>query len=145
MKQIAIKFKTQEAAEEFTLAFASSGSEAMIQESADSRTVVISSSSPRALSFVRGVAKDMHESAVCRGYANRLLGAITESVATDHAVKVSLMDGSEIQVNPQNARLLASVHDRLDEGKQVPFLVFASESSNSYQHAVGFATANERD
>lgn len=145
MKQISVKFKTQKAAEDFILAFASSGSEAMIQESADSRTVVVSTSSPRAASFVRGVVRDMHESAVCRGYANRLLGAITESVATDHAVKVSLMDGSDVQVNPQNARLLASIHDRLEEGKQIPFLVFASESRSSYEHAVGFATANERD
>lgn len=145
MKQISVKFKTQKAAEDFILAFASSGSEATIQESADSRTVVVSTSSPRAASFVRGVVKDMHESAVCRGYANRLLGAITESVATGNSSKVSLMDGSEIRVNPQNARLLASVHDRLDEGKQIPFLVFASESRSSYEHAVGFATANERE
>lgn len=145
MKQISVKFKTQKAAEDFILAFASSGSEATIQESADSGTVVVSTSSPRAASFVRGVVKDMHESAVCRGYANRLLGAITESVATDRAIAVSLMDGSEVQVNPQNARLLANIHDRLDEGRQVPFLVFASESRNSYEHAVGFATANERE
>lgn len=145
MKQIAVKFKTQKAAEEFLHAFASSGGDAAIQESADSKTVVISSASTRTLSFVREVARDMHESANCRKYAKALLGAISEAVMNDLPSQVSLMDGGEVALTPRNARLLANLHDMLDESRQASFLVFACESKASHEHALGFALTNERD
>ena len=145
MKQITVKFKTQKAAEEFLHAFASSGGDASIQESADSKTVTISSTSARTMSFVREVIRDMHESANCRKHANRLLDAISEAVMNDSPSRVALMDGGEVALTPRNARLLANLHDMLNESRQSSFLVFACESKASHEHALGFAITNERD
>lgn len=147
MKQVTVKFKTEEAAREFVLAFASSGGDASIHEDVDSgnRSVTVVSSSSRTLSFVREVAKDMHESINCRKYANGLLRAISEAVESDMDSEVFLMDGNKISLSPRNASLLSRLHDRLDESRQAPFLVFACESRSSHEHALGFALTNERD
>ena len=147
MKQIAVHFKTEEAARDFVLALSSSGGEAIIHEDVDSgsKTVTVASSSTRAISFVREVAKDMHESINCRKYANGLLRSIREAVETDMASEVLLMDGGKVALSPRNAGLLSRLHDRLDNSRQASFLVFACESKTSHEHALGFALTNERD
>lgn len=147
MKQITVRFKTEEAAKDFALAFASSGGEATIHENAQNgiRSVTVVSSSSRAISFVREVAKDMHESINCRKYAHGLLRAINEAVESDMASEVLLMDGGKVALSPRNAGLLSRLHDRLDESRQASFLVFACESKSSHEHALGFALTNERD
>jgi hypothetical protein len=143
LKTVSVKFKTAEAAQQFATSLGGLGEGTDV--SVDGTSTVVRSENPRMIMYIQHLAKDIRESASCRDYAKRLLGAINESISSDSSTRMSLMDGTEVKITPQQARLLAAVHDGLLGENQVPFLVFASESKDTYQNAADFAASFERD
>jgi hypothetical protein len=143
LKTVSVKFKTEEAAQRFVVSLGGLGEDT--EASVSGTSAVVRSENPRMIMYIQHLAKDIRESASCRGYAKRLLAAINESISTNSSARMALMDGTEVRVTPKQARLLAAVHDGLLGENQVPFLVFASESKNTYQNAADFAASFERD
>jgi hypothetical protein len=143
LKTVSVKFKTEEAAQRFVVSLGGLGEDT--EASVNGTSAVVRSENPRMIMYIQHLAKDIGESASCRGYAKRLLAAINESISTNSSARMALMDGTEVRVTPKQARLLAAVHDGLLGENQVPFLVFASESKNTYQNAADFAASFERD
>lgn len=143
MKAVSVKFKTAEAAQKFAASLGGLGEGTDI--SVEGTSAVVRSENPRMIMYIQHLAKDIRESASCVGYAKRLLGAIHESISTNSSSTVALMDGTEVRITPRHARLMAYLHDGFLGETQLPFLVFATESKDTYQHAVDFAASFERD
>ena len=141
MGKITVKFKSNKAAEEFAANFSILGDRAMVE--VRESTAVVSSDDPKALRFVKQSANDYIEEIRCRGMADRLLLAITECIKSGKGTTVQLMDNSTQQVTVRHAEAIASAYDKLSEENQTAFLVLASESKDTFTHAVNFARSNE--
>ena len=141
MGKITVKFKSNKAAEEFAANFSILGDKAMVD--VRESTAVVSSDDPKALRFVKQSANDYIEEIRCRGMADRLLLAITECIKSGKGTTVQLMDNSTQQVTVRHAEAIASAYDKLSEENQTAFLVLASESKDTFTHAVNFARSNE--
>ena len=141
MGKITVKFKSNKAAEEFAANFSILGDRAMVE--VRESTAVVSSDDPKALRFVKQSATDYIEEIRCRGMADRLLLAITECIKSGKGTTVQLMDNSTQQVTVRHAEAIASAYDKLSEENQTAFLVLASESKDTFTHAVNFARSNE--
>ena len=143
MPKVAVKFKSNKAAEEFAAAFSVLGDKAVVE--INESTAIVSSDDPKALRFVKQSANEYVEELYCRSMANRLLGAITECIRNGKETTVQLMDNSAQKVTVRHAEAIASMYDKLSEENQTAFLVLATESKDTYEHAVNFARSNEGD
>lgn len=141
MPSVTVKFKSNKAAEQFAANFSMLGERATVE--IRESNAIVSSDDHKAVRFVKHMASDLAEEMRCTAYANRMLSAILECMATGESRKVSLMDNTEQQMTVRQAEVLGSTHDRLNEENQAAFLVLASESKDAYAHAVNFARTNE--
>jgi hypothetical protein len=143
MPKISIKFKSNNAAEEFATNFSILGDKASI--AVNESTAVVSSDDPKAIRFVKQSALEHVEEVRYKGMANRFLSVITECIKSSKETTVELMDSTTQQVTVRHAKAIASAYDRLSEENQTAFLVLATESKDTYAHAVNFAKANEEN
>ena len=143
MPKVAVKFKSNKAAEEFAAAFSVLGGKAAVE--INESTAIVSSNDPKAIRFVKQSANEYVEELYWRSMANRLLAAITECIGNGKETTVQLMDNSTQKVTVRHAEAIASVYDRLSEENQTAFLVLATESKDTYAHTVNFAKANEEN
>jgi hypothetical protein len=143
MAKVSVKFKSNKAAEEFAANFSILGDRATVE--VRESTAVVSSDDPKALRFVKQSATDYVEEVRYKGMANRLLSAIAECIKSGKGTTVELMDNTKQQVTVRHAEAIASAYDRLSEENQTAFLVLATESKDTYAHAVNFAKANEEN
>lgn len=141
MPSVTVKFKSNEAASDFAASLSIMGDKAAIE--VNESTAVVSSDDPKAVRFVKHTADEMVESALWMTHANRMLSAIMECVSSNKSQAIKLMDGTNQTVTVRQAEALMSLHDRLNEENQGSLLILASESSDSYNHAVNFARTNE--
>lgn len=141
MPKVAVKFKSNKAAEEFAANFSVLGDKAAVE--INESTAIVSSDDPKALRFVKQSANEYVEELYCKSMANRLLTAITECISNGKETTVQLMDNNTQKVTVRHAEAIASVYDKLSEENQTAFLVLATESKDTYAHAVNFAKANE--
>ena len=141
MASVKVKFKSNEAASEFAATLSTMGNKADV--SIDESTAVISSEDPAAVRFVKSMAEEMFQEKMWSAYANRMLSTIMKCVAEDKSESVVLMDNTKQIVTKRQAEALVSMHDRLSEENQISFLLLASESQDSYMHALNFAKTNE--
>ena len=141
MAKVSVKFKSNKAAEEFAANFSILGDRATVE--VQESTAVVSSDDPKALRFVKQSATDYLEAIRCGGMADRLLLAITECIKSGKGATIELMDNSKQQMSVRHAEAIASAYDKLSEENQTAFLVLASESKDTFIHAVNFARSNE--
>lgn len=143
MPKIAVKFKSNKAAEEFAASFAILGDTTSIE--IKESTAIMSSNNPKALRFVRQTTNEYVEEMRYKSMANRLLTAITESINSGRETVLQLMDNSKQKITTHHAEAIASVYDRLSEENQTAFLVLATMSKDTYTHAINFAKSNKEN
>lgn len=143
MGKITVKFKSDKAANEFATNLSVLEGRADVAV-IDGGSVVITSEDTIAMAFAKTMVEDIREEILCAMWGNRLLKAITESIANDSTIEFRMMNGDLQPISPRHARALAHMHDTLNEAKQTAFLVFAVESKQGYEQAVNFARANDK-
>ncbi len=143
MSKIAVKFKSNKAAEEFAATFSVLGGNTIVE--IKESTAIVTSNDPKAIRFVKQSANEHVEEVYCRNMANRLLAAITECINSGKETVLQLMNGDTQKVTVRHAGAIASVYDRLSEENQTAFLVLATENKETYAHTINFAKANEEN
>jgi hypothetical protein len=143
MKKIAVKFKNPENANEF--ASTMSILEDRVQIEVLDGSVSLISDDAIAMAFAKNTIDDIKEEIYYLKRANVFLKSILEAIKENKKVKGTLLDGTNQVITPENARVIANAYDNLSEANQTAYLIFASENKQSYQNAINFAKANEKE
>lgn len=143
MKKIMVKFKNTENANEF--ASTMSILEDRVQIEVLDGSVSLISDDAIAMAFAKNTIDDIKEEIYYLKRANVFLKSILEAIKENKKVKGTLLDGTNQVITPENARVIANAYDNLSEANQTAYLIFASENKQSYQNAINFAKANEKE
>lgn len=143
MKKITVKFKDTENANEF--ASTMSILENRVQIEVLDGSVSLISDDVIAMAFAKNTIDDIKEEIYYLKKANVFLKAILEAIKENRRVKGTLLDGTDQVITPENAKVIATAYDSLSEANQTAYLIFASENKQSYQNAINFAKANEKE
>ena len=143
MKKIKVTFKKETSATEFAESL--SILEGKAEVSVAGTSVVVTTDNSIVAAFTKQIMDDLNEEILYTNIKNRLLGAITESIASGKPTTFKLMDGSVQNITPDQAKSIANVHDMLGENYQVSFLVLAAENKGAFQSALAFARAKEEE
>lgn len=143
MKKITVKFKNVENANKF--ASTMSILEDRVQIEVLDGSVSLISDDAIAMAFAKNTIDDIKEEIYYLKRANVFLKSILEAIKENKKVKGTLLDGTNQVITPENARVIANAYDNLSEANQTAYLIFASENKQSYQNAINFAKANEKE
>lgn len=143
MKKVTVKFKNTDSATEF--ASVMSILENRVQVEVLDGSVSLITDDAIAMAFAKNTIDDIKEEVYFMKRANVFLKSIIESMSENRKVKATLLDGTNLMITPEQARVLANAYDSLSAANQTAYLIFASESKQSYQNAVNFAKANEKE
>jgi hypothetical protein len=143
MKKITVKFRNTENASEF--ASTMSILEDRVQIQVDGNSVSLMGDDAIAMAFAKNTIDDIKEEIYYLKKANVFLKSILESIQENKKVKTNLLDGTELIVTPEQARIIASAYDSLSEANQTAYLIFAAENKQSYRNAINFAKGNEKE
>lgn len=143
MKKITVKFKDTENANSF--ASTMSILENRVQIEVLDGSVSLISDDVIAMAFAKNTIDDIKEEIYYLKKANVFLKAILEAIKENRRVKGTLLDGTDQVITPENAKVIATAYDSLSEANQTAYLIFASENKQSYQNAINFAKANEKE
>lgn len=143
MKKITVKFKNTDSATDF--ASVMSILEDRVQVEVLDGSVSLITDDAIAMAFAKNTIDDIKEEVYFMKRANVFLKSIIESMSENRKVRATLLDGTNLMITPDHARVLANAYDSLSAANQTAYLIFASESKQSYQNAVNFAKANEKE
>lgn len=143
MKKITVKFKNTESANQF--ASTMSILEDRVHIEVLDGSVSLISDDAIAMAFAKNTIDDIKEEIYYLKKANVFLKAILESIKENKKVKGTLLDGTNQVITPEQAKSIATAYDNLSEANQTAYLIFASENKQSYQNAINFAKANEKE
>jgi hypothetical protein len=143
MKKLMVKFGDEKTASNYAESLSILENRATVRVTGNS--VIITSDDAVAVAFAKNTIKDIGEEIRYHIFANRFLKTITKSLTENKNIPFEMMDGSKQAITPDNARVIANAYDTLAAKNQTAFLVFAAESKKSYQNAVNFAKATQKD
>lgn len=143
MKKITVKFRNIENANSFASTMSILEDRVQIRVNGDS--VCLMGDDAIALAFAKNTIDDIQEEIYYHKKANVFLKSLLESMEKNKKIKTNLLDGTQLIVTPEQARIIANAYDNLSEANQTAYLIFAAESKQSYQNAINFAKANQKE